>query len=211
MPQMSMNKAIHGAFRRDLARFVNALGRFADGDRGRAAGLGRAFDNFDNELTYHHHGEHDTAWPALRAVGVGDSLLADLDAEHDTMVAALDNARARMKALTASATAGDAEAAQAAILELQSVMEAHMAHEEQELEPVYLANQGAPALKEMGRKFGRERSPMAAGRFFAWVSDGASADELASIKAEVPAPVLLIIGGLFGRGYRREVAPVWQA
>ncbi len=29
---MSMNKAIHAAFRRDLDRFLSALGRFPDGD-----------------------------------------------------------------------------------------------------------------------------------------------------------------------------------
>ena len=32
----------------------------------------------------------------------------------------------------------------------------------------------------------------------------------AYFKAEVPAPVVKILGGLFGRQYKREVAPVWQ-
>src|SRR5206468_8549956 len=117
----------------------------------------------------------------------------------------------RMDAFTSSATAADAEAARAAIVELESVMESHMSHEEQEIEPVFLANAGGAEMKDMGKKFGRERSPMAAGRFFAWVTDGASSDELASIKGQVPGPVLMIIGGLFGRGYRRHVGTVWKA
>ncbi len=27
---------------------------------------------------------------------------------------------------------------------------------------------------------------------------------------EVPGPVITIIGGIFGRGYRKNVAPVWK-
>jgi len=210
MAEMSMNKAIHGAFRRDLTRFLDALGRVADGDRTRAAGLGRAFANFDSELTIHHTGEHEIAWPALQSVGVGTELLAQLDAEHDALAASLAEARQRMATYTSSASAADAEAARAAIVGLQSVIEAHMEHEEAELEPVYLANESGPEMKAMGRKFGKV-SPARGGRFFAWVTDGASPDELASIRSQVPGPVLMIIGGIFGRGYCREVASVWRS
>ena len=70
-----MNKAIHGAFRRDLQRFLTALGAFQDGDTEHAAGLGRAWDNFDDQLTHHHTGEHDIAWPALQSIGVSTELL----------------------------------------------------------------------------------------------------------------------------------------
>jgi len=36
MAEMSMNKVIHGAFRRDLQRFVDALGSFREGDKATA-------------------------------------------------------------------------------------------------------------------------------------------------------------------------------
>ena len=35
--------------------------------------LVRRWDNFDDQLTYHHEGEHRIAWPALRPVGVSRS------------------------------------------------------------------------------------------------------------------------------------------
>ena len=70
MAEMSMNKVIHGAVRRDLDRFVVALDHFPSGDRARAADLSRAWENFDEQLTYHHEGEHRIAWPALQKVGV---------------------------------------------------------------------------------------------------------------------------------------------
>ena len=89
MSEMSMNKVIHGAFRRDLDRFTAALGAFPAGDTARARRLGAAWANFDDQLTYHHEGEHTIAWPALRSVGVPDDTLVAMDAEHDAMAAAL--------------------------------------------------------------------------------------------------------------------------
>ena len=61
----------------------------------------------------------------------------------------------------------------------------------------------------MGRKFSKV-SPARGGRFFAWVMDGATPDEKAAITDNVPGPVLMIISGIFGMGYRRTVASVWK-
>lgn len=58
MSGMSMNKAIHGAFRRDLERFTGALRTFPSGDMTRAQQLATAWANFDDQLSYHHQGEH---------------------------------------------------------------------------------------------------------------------------------------------------------
>ncbi|MGH3510481.1 MAG: hemerythrin domain-containing protein [Nocardioidaceae bacterium] len=209
MAQMSMNKVIHAAFRRDLARFTTALAAFSDGDTRRADQLATAWANFYAQLDTHHHGEHETAWPAMEAVGVSRELLARLDAEHDRMAAALGAAQTAMTTLKASAKRSDADAAHAAVAELRSVAGEHMDHEEAELEPVYLAKKDDPAIKQMGREFAKV-GPKVGGTFFAWLTDGAGPDELASMKAEVPAPVLMLVGGIFGRGYRRDVASVWR-
>ena len=209
MAEMSMNKAIHGAFRRDLSRFVHALGTFPADDRARAAQLGTAWGNFDAQLTRHHEGEHDIAWPALEAVGVSKELIATLDAEHDTMADALAQTRVAMASLTTSASAEDALTALSAMQKLQEVTVHHLDHEEAEIEGVYLAKRDAPEIKAMGRAFGRV-SPAVGGQFFAWVLDGASIDEREAVTREVPGPVISIIGGVFGRSYRKNVAPVWH-
>jgi hypothetical protein len=209
MSEMSMNKAIHGAVRRDLDRFVAALGPFPLGDLTRAKQLGTAWDNFDDQLTHHHEGEHTIAWPALGAVGVSKAVIAQLDAEHDTMAAALAQARATMNALTRTAGLQEAQAAAAAVGQLRTVTIQHLDHEEQEIEQVLLAKKDNPEIQAMGRAFGKV-SPARGGRFFEWVLDGASTDEQAAIKGSVPGPVLMIIGGIFGRGYRRNIAPVWK-
>jgi hemerythrin-like domain-containing protein len=209
MPRMSMNKVIHGALRRDLDRFEVALAAFPAGDRERVAQLGAAWENFDHQLTDHHQGEHDIAWPALRQVGVSAETIARMDAEHAVIAGALAGARSAMSALQADPGADEAIAALAAIRRLEEVTVEHFDHEEQEIEPIYLANEDSPAIKEMGRRFAKV-GPVKGGQFFAWVTDGASAEEKATIGATVPAPVLKLVMALFGRNYRKRVAPAWK-
>jgi hypothetical protein len=210
MAQMSMNKVIHGAFRRDLDRFVAALSAFPPGDLQRAKELDAAWQNFDDQLTHHHEGEHETAWPALKSIGVSQALLDTMDAEHATMSEALTEARAAMAALARTAGPEESRAALAALERLRAVTVAHLDHEESEIEDIYLANRESPEMKAMGKAFGKV-SPARGGRFFAWVLDGATPAEREAVTGEVPKPVLSILGGVFGRGYRKNVAPVWRS
>jgi peptidoglycan/xylan/chitin deacetylase (PgdA/CDA1 family) len=209
MTEMSMNRVIHGAFRRDLDRFIAALGSFQAGDQRRADELGMAWANLDDQLTYHHEGEHTTAWPALQKVGVSPELLATMDAEHDTMAEALVGTRAAMADLVRTPDREQADSAQAAFEQLRKVTVAHLDHEETEIEQVYLDNHDHPAIVEMAKTFAKV-SPARGGRFFAWLLDGASPDERAALSATVPGPVLRVITGIFGRGYRKNIAPVWS-
>ena len=100
MAEMSMNKAIHGAVRRDLRRFVDALAAFPPGDTGRAKQLHTAWTNFADQLHHHHTDEHAIAWPALVAVGVPRDVISTMDEEHDAMAAALDEAGTAMERLS---------------------------------------------------------------------------------------------------------------
>ena len=205
-----MNKVIHAAFRRDLERFVGALSTFPPGDANRAEQLGTAWDNFDKQLTDHHEGEHEIAWPALESVGVTHETTVQMDAEHDLMAAALADSRAAMAALRSSPGQGEAEKALVAVQNLRDVTVTHLDHEEQILEPVYLEKKETPEIKEMGRKFAKV-GPTKGGVFFTWLLDGASADEKAAITQNIPAPVLKVITAIFGRSYRKNVAPVWSS
>ena len=209
-PPMSMNKVIHAAVRRDLERFRRALEAFTDGDRERAAALHRAWVNFDAQLTEHHEGEHEIAWPALTSIGIAEATIASFDIEHEQMAADLEATRDTMASLERTATRADADAAAVAMRSLQTTTVSHLDHEERETESVLVQREGDPAIKEMGKKFSRRTGPSQAGIFFAWVQDGATGEEKAALAAQVPRPVLGIVGGVFGRRYRNEVAPVWS-
>jgi hemerythrin-like domain-containing protein len=210
MATMSMNKVIHGAIRRDLERFEGALTIFKAGDGERARQLGAAWENFDAQLTDHHEGEHEIAWPALEQVGVSHETTVQMDAEHELMAAALGDTRAAMAALTSLPGQGEAERALAAVQNLREVTVTHLDHEEQILEPVYLEKQDTPEVKEMGRKFAKV-GPTKGGVFFTWVLDGASPQERSAVTESIPGPVLKIVTAVFGRSYRKNVAPVWSS
>jgi hemerythrin-like domain-containing protein len=208
---MSMNKVIHNAVRRDLRRFRTALEKFSDGDKARAAALHRAWQNFDAQLTDHHEGEHEIAWVGLKAVGVDQATIDGFDKEHDLMAADLTTTRAAMDRFAGTASKSDADAAGTAMAQLETTTHTHLEHEEATTEPLYQKEHDHPAIKEMGKKFSRRTGIGKAGAFMAWLEDGATAEEKAGLRANVPGPVVTIIGGLFGRGYRKEVAPVWAS
>jgi len=207
---MSMNKVIHRAFRRDLDRFVDALGRLRPGDDQRAAGLVRAWDNFDTQLVDHHEGEHEIAWPALQAVGVDPQTIGEMDAEHSAMAAALVQAREAVHGLLLGSSDGARQAALHAVEHLREVTTTHLDHEEAVLEPAYLDHEQDPAMKEMAKKFARV-PPRRAGVFFAWVLDGCTPAERAALGSTIPRPVLTVLTTVFGRSYTKNVAPVWGA
>jgi NAD(P)-dependent dehydrogenase (short-subunit alcohol dehydrogenase family) len=209
-PNMSMNRAIHAAFRRDLARFDHALAAFSDGDRERARGLQRAWENFDKQLTHHHESEHEIGWPAMRDMGFDPAKLDVFDEEHDRMAEALAETRGAMQRFAVSASRGDADAAAASMSRLRDVTVTHLDHEEEETESLFAANAGNPAMKEMSRKYGRSLSLGEAGVYFAWLDDGAADEVRAALRRSIPGPVITIIGGLLGRRYRKEIAPVWS-
>ena len=211
MAQMSMNRVIHAAFRRDLGRFEDALATIADGDSRRAEQLSVAWANFYGQLTYHHTSEHKIAWPALRQIGVTDEQITQFDAEHERMAAALKVADDAMRTLKRTPTGDNARAAREAVANLRAVALEHLEHEEADVESLYLTKKDSPEMKAMGRQFSRDLRLPAAGTFFAWLRDGASGDELAALRETVPGPVITIIGRVFGGTYRRTVAPVWRA
>lgn len=207
---MSMNKVIHAAVRRDLGRFEEALSSLAPGDTGRAAELARAWDNFHWQLDHHHHAEHEVVWPALTSYGVPGPLLEEMDAEHATMAAALADADRLVRGLVDGASTGDRDAALAAVRRLHEVTTPHLEHEERELEPLLQGDFAhSPEAKEMEKNL-RAGGLGRAGTMMSWLVDGAGPAETRTVRELVPAPFRLLLLGVLGRSYRREVASVWR-
>lgn len=202
--EMSLNRVIHGAVRRDLTRFATALAHFPSGDRPRAIRLGTAWTYFYDELHHHHHGEHDIVWATLQGLGADPILLETFDAEHAALSDALDAADRTFTALAADPSSANVGLAADAVAELSRVAETHLAHEESELEPFLSQRYGAPELKAMGRRLAR-RAPLKNADFLAWVQNGASPDERAALRSEIPPPVVDVFTRL-GVRYRRIAA-----
>jgi hypothetical protein len=62
----------------------------------------------------------------------------------------------------------------------------------------------------MGKQFAKV-GPVRGGVFFAWVLDGCSPAERAALGETIPGPVLAVLTNVFGRSYKKNVAPVWAA
>ena len=119
----SMNVIIHGAFKRDMARFENALARFPAGSTSRAAELGRAWQFLTTELHHHHESEETHFFEVFRALGGTDRLLTELKGEHADMLRALDAADMAMRTLRDDPSADHAAAALTAVTALRDTFE----------------------------------------------------------------------------------------
>lgn len=206
---MTMNRVIHGAVRRDLARLLEAIDRAPDGDRARAAELERAFAQLREQLTTHHHGEDEHVWPWLQQTGADPDLLHEMESEHGAMSDALRDTGTAMTAYAATGSVADAAAARASIVGTTDVVERHLRHEEDELEPILIPQLHTKGWKAVERKLSRQ-PPGVTGRFFAWVTDGMAPAERSYFRATVPPPVTAVLSRVFGRRYHREIAPIWR-
>jgi hemerythrin-like domain-containing protein len=206
---MTMNRAIHAAVRRDYERMAEALRSAPDGDRDRAAQLARAWDHLSQQLTHHHEQEDQYIWPALRGLGVDDVLLAEMESEHGAMHDALVATTEAVHRYRDSGARADADAAAASLEHTQTVTERHLRHEEDELEPQLLRHVESPEWRAVERRLRKQPLPVA-GAFFAWLLDGPETEETRYVRSAVPRPVVAILTALFGRQYRRDVAPVWR-
>jgi hemerythrin-like domain-containing protein len=205
---LTMNTVVHAAFRRTLARFDTALGAFPDGSQTRADELGRVWDFFDHELHVHHGFEEEYFWPALQETDADLSSLAELDGEHEAMRAALAEATTARHALVGDPTAARAATARASVATLTTVLLDHLAHEERDLEPISAAYMDAPSMKKALAQV-KKAHFRSMGTTVEWLRDGATAEDVAGLHAEIPRPVASTFARLAGGRYRREIAPVW--
>lgn len=204
-----MNRVIHAAVRRDLARFESALAAAPDGDRARARQLQVAYAQLHEQLKHHHEGEDTHVFPFLARVDGATELVEVMETEHQAMADALAGARTAMDTYGSTGSAGDAHAAKDAIVGANEVVERHLRHEENDLEPLLLPHLETPEWKAVEKRL-RPPSLAESGRFMAWVQDGMADEERTYLRATIPAPVTFLLSRLAGRSYYRDVAPAWH-
>jgi hemerythrin-like domain-containing protein len=206
---MTMNRVIHAAVRRDLARLESALATAPDGDLTRAGQLQVAYANLHRELKHHHEGEDSYVFPFLAKVEGASELVQVMEAEHQLMADALAEAGSAIDAYASTGSASDARAARDAVARAHEVVERHLHHEENDLEPLMLPHLETPEWKAVEKKL-RPPSLAESGRFFAWIQDGMPDDARTYLRSTIPAPVTFLLSRLAGRSYYKEVAPTWE-
>lgn len=207
--QLTMNRVIHAAVRRDLTRLDAALGAVRDGDTRRAQQLQRAYAALHEQLAHHHQQEDAIVFPALQRLGIDATLVGEMDSEHHAMAEALDETATVMRRYATSGSAAAAAAALESVRSTTLVVERHLAHEEAELEPLMEPHKGDPIYKQAEKDL-RKGPVTQAGVFFAWLTDGMEPHVRSSLRSYVPPPVVFMLSNVFGRRYHREVAPAWK-
>ena len=204
----TLNTVIHAAFRRDLQRFEDALECFPNNSSERAEQLTTAWENLSYQLHRHHQDEEEFFWPAFIELGVSESLVDNLETEHEVMVDALTSADASMQSFATSPTEEATKTARRAVERLHGALDDHLAHEERDLEPFGAAHEASKQHKA-AKVAARKAHTEGGGTFFAWLSDGCDADATKAIRREVPTPVLFLLTRIGGRNYNRRIAPTW--
>lgn len=208
--QLNMNDVVHAAVRRDLARFARALEEFPAGNRERASELRRAWASMTDQLHHHHTSEDTHIWPYLRGLDVLDPEVIDaMEREHRVMSTALNRVSAAFDRLVDEPTSASARAATEALEQGRAATEEHLEHEETEVVPVIAERMDTPEWKAVEKQL-RKASPVQTGRMLAWVEDCAEPQYRAVVSEAMPAPVRVVFSRVLGRGYHREVAPVWR-
>jgi DUF438 domain-containing protein len=206
---LSINQVIHAAVRRDVARTEQALRALPDGDVSRAREIWTAWSNLVRELTHHHESEDANIWPFLERRGFDRELLAAMESEHATMKQALTSASTAIAAVVSSPTSAHATAAANAVASCSGVVNAHLEHEERDVEPMIQQLVDDGEWKAIAKKL-RPASIVDAANALAWMEDGAGERERSSLRANLPGPVVSLLTLLLARRYKREVAPVWR-
>jgi hemerythrin-like domain-containing protein len=206
---MTMNQVIHAAVRRDLTRLDRALDAFPSDDAERANQLARAYRFLRHQLTDHHQSEDELIWPVIARLGVDRALLDTMESEHHEMAEALTETSAAMTALVARPETDVAAEALASVRRTRAVVDRHLDHEEDELEPALAAYLETPEWKGVEKQL-RRRPMSEIGPFLAWLQDGQEPAVRTHLRSTIPPPVLAAIPALFGRSYTRLVAPAWQ-
>jgi hypothetical protein len=195
-PEWAIMYAFHDAFRRDLDELQAA--------RAYSAAVRARWDNFSEQLHFHHVAEDEAMWPLVKAKLTanpeGLALIDAMEKEHhliDPMLVMVGDAMA---------VNSDWSRVTALLSRLRDTLDAHLAHEEADTLPL-ISEITTPAelrgiFKALGRKGGIGRAAV----MFPWALSEASPDLRARVLGSLPPPVRLLYRAIWLPRYRRRIA-----
>jgi hypothetical protein len=126
------------------------------------------------------------------------------------MAEAMTRTRTAMSAFAADPSAENHEQAKVAFTELTEAVETHFVHEERDLEPFQARVIDTPPMRRATKQIRTAQSPVEAGGYLAWLSDGADPAAQGFLVKQIPGPMLFVLSRVLGRSYSRKIAPVWR-
>jgi hypothetical protein len=185
--------AFHEALRRDAARFPKALAGLPDDSAERseqAAALREHWECYHGLLVFHHENEDAFLLPMIRDIAPAlVPLVDDVAGQHveiDDVLVRIDQSLSRLL------VTGDAHEAMAAFDDLASLLEPHLATEEEHMVPVVVAHLTAqaaaggegPTPRSDGDDLDFGPTPVSFG--LPWIVDGLEAEVVDLVLATLP-------------------------
>ncbi|WP_167305773.1 hemerythrin domain-containing protein [Nocardioides euryhalodurans] len=204
-----MNSIIHAALCRDLDRTALLVDRPSELEPERLTQLGTHLVWMMDLLHDHHTTEDTRLFPAMRANNpAARELLDQMDTEHQAIadaMGALTDAGRR----AASGDAGAVDAIRTALPALRTVLDPHLAHEEQELAPLVPQSMGEAEWAAFEKSNTEGKAPPVLAFQGHWMLDNLGDEHAAVVKAQVPAVPRFVMLRLLGGPYRRRRTAVW--
>lgn len=210
-PTKNMNTVIHRALRRDLDRLDQVVAEPLPAERRRE--VGRHVGWMLDTLHDHHVSEDEGVWP--RALGKEPGLQAlsdEMSAEHEALARASDGLRTAAGRYAEDDSAQAAEGMRSAIHAMSAAANTHLDHEEGEAVPRLVEVLDDEDWAYLDKHYFRAGMSFAdSGRMIAWITDDLDGELAEVVRTEIPAPVRLVMSGLYGRGYDRAAQLRWGA
>jgi iron-sulfur cluster repair protein YtfE (RIC family) len=195
-PEWAIMYALHDAFRRDLDALLAASAN--------SAAVRARWDNFREQLHFHHVAEDEAMWPLVKAKLVanrkGLALIDAMEEEHHQIDP--------MLVMVGDAMAMDSDWARVTALlsRMRDTLEVHLAHEEADTLPLISETMTPAELGAIFTALGRKGGVKRAAVMFPWALSDADPDLRDRVLGNLPSPVRLLYRVVWLPRYRRRVA-----
>jgi hemerythrin-like domain-containing protein len=185
---------IHRVFRREFHLLPELIGRVSEGDTARAAVVAEHTTDLVTGLHHHHESEDELLWPPLlRQATLHTDLVHRMEAQHNDLSAALKQVEKLVPRWATKAGAAERDELVDALRKASTVLDGHMAEEEQEILPLVRKHLTVEQWKALGDR-GAEAIDDKKKRliFLGMILEDTSADEELHFLSRMPSPVRLL-------------------
>lgn len=209
---MTMMYVMHHAFRRDLARFADAVAATPVEDRATWTALAARWDRFFEILHHHHEAEDLLIWPFLmqRADAEEQQTLEAMEDEHSQIDPLLTAVAEGFAALAGDRVPAGAEDLRAALkvrmAATRDLLARHLAHEETDAIAILQRHTTEETWKAIEEQIGKRKSPVPISYMVGWCAEGVPARQLDEVFGLVGTPFKVLwwlCRGSFRRGERK--------
>jgi hypothetical protein len=201
---------MHHGLRRDMGRFLEAIGDLDLADRRLAAALADHFEYVMKLLHVHHTGEDTHLWPLMHRLSPGDGEVLDaMEAEHGLIDEAITASKAGFQRLRETP---DEEARQALLVQLRELADRlgqHLAHEETECIPRMMSVIPPADWAALEKKFERSYRMREIPKLYAWCLDSVPDKDVDLAAQDVPAALVFLYKRWWKPSYDRRMRGIW--